>query len=215
MAKQEIMYCFDPLCGWCYGFSPVIRQLEERFGEQISFTAYVGGMVTGERVAPIGDTFSYIKNALQTVEERCGVKFGQGFKEMLEEGSYLYNSEPPCQALVVYKSVTQGSSIAMAHQLQEAIFYDGTSLNEPENLAAIVKEEGLDEEAFLQLFQQEKYRAKTYEEFAFVQKLGVSGFPTLLYRKDQQLYALSRGYQPYEQLEEMLLKILNNDQEEV
>lgn len=209
MANQEIMYCFDPLCGWCYGFSPVIRKLEEQFGEQINFTAYAGGMVTGERVAPIGDTFSYIKNALQTVEERTGVQFGEGFKALLEDGSYMYNSEPPSQALVLFKSVTQGSSIEVAHRLQEAIFYDGTSLNDAENLAEIVSEEGLDTGAFLQLFQQEKYRTKTYEEFAFVQKLGVNGFPTVLYRQDRQLYALNRGYQAYEPLEEMIRKILS------
>ena len=208
MTNQEIMYCFDPLCGWCYGFSPVISQLEERFGEQISFTAYAGGMVTGERVAPIGDTFAYIKNALQTVEERTGVRFGGGFKALLEDGSYKYDSEPPSKALVLFKSVTQGSSIAVAHQLQHALFYDGLSLNSTENLAQIVKKEGLDEEVFLELFRQEKYWAKTYEEFAFVQRLGVQGFPCLLYRKDKQLYALARGYQSYETLERMIADLL-------
>ena len=212
MDKQEIMYCFDPLCGWCYGFSPVIRKLEEQFEDKISFNAYAGGMVTGERVAPIGDTFTYIKDALQTVEQRTGVKFGEGFKALLKEGSYRYNSEPPSQALVVFKSVTQASSIELAHLLQKAIFYEGISLNEPKNLADIVAEAGLDAEAFEQLYQQPKYRDKTYEEFAFVQKLGVSGFPTLLYRKDRQLYALSRGYQAYEILEETISQLLEEDQ---
>lgn len=212
MDKQEIMYCFDPLCGWCYGFSPVIMKLEEQFGDKINFNAYAGGMVTGERVAPIGETFSYIKNALQTVEQRTGVQFGDGFKELLEEGTYRYNSEPPSQALVLFKSVTQGSSIKLAHLLQEAIFYEGTSLNEAENLARIVEKAGLDAEAFMQLYKQPKYRDKTYEEIAFVQKLGVSGFPTLLYRQDRQLYALSRGYQAYEPLQEMISQILEEDQ---
>jgi putative protein-disulfide isomerase len=215
MEEREIMYCFDPLCGWCYGFGPVIQQLEAAFKDKIQFNAYAGGMVTGERVTPIGETFSYIKNALQTVEQRTGITFGQGFKELLEEGTYLYNSEPPSIALVIYKSVSQGSSIALAHQLQHAIFYDGHSLNEPENLGRIVQEAGLDEDVFLQLFQQEKYRDKTYEEFAFVQRLGVSGFPALLYREGRKLYALSRGFQSYEPLEEMIGQLLEKNAKDV
>ncbi len=215
MEDKEIMYCFDPLCGWCYGFGPVIQRLEATFVDKIPFNAYAGGMVTGERIAPIGETFSYIKNALQTVEQRTGVIFGQGFKKLLEEGTYLYNSEPPSIALVIYKSVSQGSSIVLAHQLQRAIFYDGHSLNKPETLGRIVQEAGLDEDVFLQLFQQEKYRDKTYEEFAFVQRLGVSGFPALLYREGRKVYALSQGYQSYEPLEEMISQLLEKHAKDV
>lgn len=202
------MYCFDPLCGWCYGFSPVVRKLEQQFGKEVRFSAYAGGMVTGQRVAPIGQTFSYIKDALRTVEERTGVQFGEGFHSLLEKGTYIYNSEPPCQTLVLFKSVCKGSSIAVAHRLQYALFEEGISLNEARNLAAIVEKEGFDKDAFLQLFQQEKYCTKTYEEFAFVQQLGVSGFPTLIYREGNKAHALSRGYQDYNILEDKVSQLV-------
>ncbi len=195
--------------------APVIQRLEKEFKGKLTFTAYAGSMVTGERVAHIGDTFSYIKDALQMVEQRTGAKFGEDFHKLLETGSYHYHSEPPSQALVVCKSVTQGSSIQLAHRLQEAIFHNGISLNDPENLANIVQEKGLEKDAFLQLFRQDKYRNQTYEEFAFVQKLGVSGFPMLLYRQDRQFYALSQGYQAYEPLQEMIRQLLDDRQADV
>ncbi|WPP53212.1 DsbA family protein [Catalinimonas niigatensis] len=208
MENNEILYCYDPLCGWCYGFSPVIEKLEKHFKEQLKFTAYSGGMVTGSRVAPIGETFSYIKGALQTVEERAGVAFGQGFKDLLEEGSYIYNSEPPCRALSIFKSVSNGSSIAFAHDLQKAIFYDGQNLNDVEVLAGIAERHHLDKEFFIQLFADEKYQQKTWEEFAFVQRLSVTGFPTLLFRNGRKLYVLSRGYQAYEPLKETISQVV-------
>ncbi|MFP4095137.1 MAG: DsbA family protein [Cyclobacteriaceae bacterium] len=208
MDGKELMYCYDPLCGWCYGFSPVVRQLEQTFSNQLPFTAYSGGMATGERAAPIGQAFAYIKQALGTVEQHTGVRFGQGFRDLLEEGSYVYNSEPPARALTVFKSVSNKSSLALAHALQQAIFDEGKNLNEAEVLAAIAEEQGLKSDIFLKLFEQEKYRQKTLEEFAFVQKMGVSGFPTLLYRNGRKLYILSRGYQAYEPLRESIEKLL-------
>jgi len=206
---QEILYCYDPLCGWCYGFSSVIERLEQDFGNQIKFTAYSGGMVTGERVSPIGQSFGYIKEALKTVESRAAVQFGEPFKQLLEEGSYIYSSAPPSKALTVYKSVSNGSSVAFAHALQKWLFYDGKSLNEVQNLASIAEQHGLDAEVFTQLFEQDKYQQKTWEEFAFVQKIGVQGFPTLLFRDGQKLYLLSRGYQTYEVLEGSIKQVLD------
>lgn len=32
LAKQPIVYyVFDPLCGWCYGFSPIITKAYDTF----------------------------------------------------------------------------------------------------------------------------------------------------------------------------------------
>lgn len=208
MEAYEILYCYDPLCGWCYAFSPVISQLEERFGKDIKFTAYSGGMVTGSRVAPVGEGFSFIKGSLPDLEKRTGIKFGQGFRDLIEEGTYLYNSEPACRALTIFKSVSNGSSISFAHALQKNLFYEGKSLNEPDKLADIAEQHQLDRTFFLRLFEDEKYKQKTQDEFAFVQRLGVKGFPTLLFRDNQKLYALSRGYQAYEPLEEIMTQVI-------
>jgi putative protein-disulfide isomerase len=208
MEDQELIYCYDPLCGWCYGFSPVIKKLEAEFGDRLPFIAYSGGMATGERAAPIGEAFAYIKQALGTVEQRTGVTFGQGFKDLLEDGSYIYNSEPPARALTIFKSVSNNSSISFAHALQAAIFGGGKSLNDQVVLSKIAEAEGLDAEVFLKLFEEEKYQQKTRDEFAFVQQMGVSGFPTLLYREARKLYILSRGYQAYEPLQQTIDKLL-------
>lgn len=209
MENYEILYCYDPLCGWCYAFSPVIARLEERFGKEIKFTAYSGGMVTGSRVAPINEGFSFIKDSLTGLEERTGIQFGQPFRELVEDGSYIYNSEPACRALTVYKSISNNSSIAFAHALQKSLFYEGKSLNEAEHLATLAEQHQIDKALFLQLFEEEKYKQKTVEEFAFVQRLGVRGFPALLFRDHQKVYALTRGYQAYEPLEEVMLQVLN------
>ena len=76
--KFSIIYVYDALCGWCYGFSPVIKQVFEKYQAQFDFEVISGGMILGERQGPIGEVAAYIKGAYKTVEDTTGVKFGEG-----------------------------------------------------------------------------------------------------------------------------------------
>ena len=35
--KPKIIYCYDAYCGWCYGFSDVIKKLWGKHKENIDF----------------------------------------------------------------------------------------------------------------------------------------------------------------------------------
>ena len=61
--KPIIIYCYDAWCGWCYGFSPVIKALHEKYKNQFDFEPLSGGMIPVESTQPIGNIAGYIKNA--------------------------------------------------------------------------------------------------------------------------------------------------------
>ncbi len=52
--KVKLIYVYDALCGWCYGFSPVMMQLHSKYKDSIDFQVVSGGMITGNRIGPIG-----------------------------------------------------------------------------------------------------------------------------------------------------------------
>ena len=72
-----IYYCYDAYCGWCYGFSPVIRRIFEEYRQSIDFEVLSGGMILPETPQPIGVMAGYIRTAYKTVEERTGIRFGE------------------------------------------------------------------------------------------------------------------------------------------
>lgn len=209
--KFDFIYVFDPLCGWCYGFSPVVKQLQHAYREQSQIRVFSGGMAIGDRAQPIKDGYGYIKDALPQVSETTGVSFGQGFRDMLEEGSYYYDSEPPSIALKVFKSLKPGQQFAFAHRLQEAIFAEGKDLNDQATYPELLQEFDVDVQEFLKRFRDQAYKDKTYQEFMFVQQLGASGFPTLLLGFEDHLYLVSRGYRPYEELDQVVQKVLSEE----
>ena len=61
-------------------------------------------------------------------------------------------------------------------------------------LADIASEQGLDRNTFLARWASEDVRRATREEFAAAREFGVSGFPSLLLKRGDRLYALCRGY---------------------
>ncbi|MGH6816491.1 MAG: hypothetical protein ACREC6_12385, partial [Hyphomicrobiaceae bacterium] len=44
---DRLLYFADPMCSWCYGFSPVIAALAERFAGRLPIRAVMGGLRAG------------------------------------------------------------------------------------------------------------------------------------------------------------------------
>ncbi|MFN6944308.1 MAG: DsbA family protein [Cytophagaceae bacterium] len=206
MDKPKLIYVYDPLCGWCYGFSPVMQQIKKDYETELDFEIVSGGLAIGERAAPIKVTYSYIKNALVTVEKRTGVVFGPNFREMAEEGSYMYNSEPACMALTAIKKIKPEIAFNYAHTLHDLLFRDGISLNDTNTYIELARKYKIDEHQFLKEFNASK--EDTYSEFSYAKSLGVTGFPTLILQKDGQNFVLARGYDSFKNVNGSLRKIL-------
>ena len=197
--KPVLVYVYDALCGWCYGFAPVMQQLAAAYREQLTFEVVSGGMVTGGRIGPIGQVAPYIKTAYRDVEQATGVTFGEGFlRNILDEGTAVFSSLKPGAALTAYKTHHPDRVVAFAHRLQRAIYYDGI---EPDNYDAyrpLATEAGLDADAFVALMQAPATLAATQAEFALSAELGVTGFPTVFVRTGEKWFVLAKGYTNFE-----------------
>ena len=41
---REILLIVDPMCSWCWGFSPVVRALNDAYGDRTPIYPIVGGL---------------------------------------------------------------------------------------------------------------------------------------------------------------------------
>ncbi|SFQ69383.1 DsbA family protein [Hymenobacter arizonensis] len=210
VSLPELLYIHDPLCGWCFGMSPVINRVQQEFAGRLDVSVLCGGMATGERATPISETWGYIKNALGDVEKATGVTLGSAFKALAEEGTYFYDSEPPCRAIVAFRQITQdpARAVGFAHAVQAALFQDGLDLNEPSTYNVLLLPFGVDVVEFQRRFAAPETVRATQQEFAAVARIGVQGFPTSVVRIGEQGYVLARGYQPYEHVRQGLEQLL-------
>jgi putative protein-disulfide isomerase len=205
---MKLYYIYDALCGWCYGFSPVMKDFHDKYHNDISFEVISGGMVTGDRIGSIGQVAGYIRQAYKDVEERTGVKFGQDFLQgIMERGTAVFTSLPPAKAMTAFKHFLPDQQVPFAHALQYAIYFDGM---EPENLegyVSLASNFGINKADYARRLQAEDNAYATREEFMFTQQLGVQGFPMVILKNDQEKYYLvSRGYVDRATLEEQYTK---------
>ncbi len=202
--KPILIYLFDPLCGWCYGFSPVIRQLHDTFSDRFHFEVWTGGMVTGERVGPMGAMKSYIFGALPRLESTTGVTVSAAYRELLEEGSTISDSEPPSRAFIILKETDKDRAVRWGSAIQQLVYVEGKDLNQPESYFKLAEEAGLSEEQFLQKWNDPAIATATQSEFEQMGKIGVRGFPSLLLLNNNQLYQVAYGYRSFDSISEML-----------
>ena len=209
-ALPELLYLHDPLCGWCFGTSPAINQLQADFAGRLDVSVLCGGMVVGADAGPIADSWDYIRQALAEVETVTGVRFGEAFRALGAAGTYRYDSEPPSRAIVAFRQITQdpARTVAFAHAVQQALFRDGYDLNALTTYEPLLESLGLDIAEFGRRWAAPETAQAAQQEFAAVARIGIQGFPTAVVRIGEQGYVLARGYQPYEQLRAGLEQLL-------
>jgi putative protein-disulfide isomerase len=207
-----IIYCYDAWCGWCYGFSPVIKKIAEEFGDKLSFEVLSGGMIIMDNPRPVSAMAGYIQKAYKVVEERTGIQFGEDFLWHIfnpDKSDWFPDSEKSAIAMCVFKEYYPEQQVAFASDLQYALNYEGRDLTDDEAYRHLLEKYSLPSEEFYSKLKDESYKEKAQYEFALCRQLQVTGFPTVLIQMSEtKFWLLARGYTDYEALKQRLESVL-------
>ncbi len=206
--KPTIFYCYDAYCGWCYGFSPVIKRIAEEYKDKFDLEVLSGGMIIGEQVQPIEKIAPYIKTAYKRVEEMTGIKFGEDFLWHInnpEQSDWQMNSEKPAIALCIFKDYYPERQVEFACDLQYALNYEGRDLDDDEAYRHLLEKYNIRHEAFYTKLKSEEYKERAYYEFGLCKQLQATGFPTVLMQLNEtKFHLLAMGYTGYDELAERI-----------
>jgi putative protein-disulfide isomerase len=210
--KPTIFYCYDAYCGWCYGFSPVIKKLVEAYRDQLAFEVLSGGMILPEKPVPIAVTASYILKAYKTVEEYSGVEFGQDYLWHIQNpelSDWFPNSLKPAIALCIFKEYYPERQVEFAADLQIALHYEGRDLTDDAAYNHLLEKYSIQPETFFEKLKSEAYKEKATYEFALCKQLQATGYPyVLLQTSEVKFYLLAKGYTNYKDLKNRVENIL-------
>ena len=209
MVKLKIYYAYDALCGWCYGFSPVIQRFAKENADKFTFEVLSGGMVRGARVGPIAQVAPDIKEAYKQVEQTSGVKFGESFLKSLNSAeSPVFDSIPAAKAMAILKRMQPERQIEFASALQKAIYFDGMPPQDVEGMANVIGKFGIERKYFIDAMQTDESAHKASEEFQLIENWGINGFPAVILDRGDQLFLAARGYTDYDRFSQTVQGIL-------
>ncbi len=197
---REILYVSDPMCSWCWGFSPTINAIAERFAGQAPVRIVVGGLRPGTTEPMDEKSRDFIRGHWEHVIEASGQPFDFEALERRARDGFVYDTEPAARAIVVVRELALDHTLAYHDAVQKAFYADGRDVTRTEELACLAEPFGLDEEAFTDAFDKPEMREQTWVDFALARQLGVSGFPTLLVREGKRAALLAAGYRQLDSL---------------
>lgn len=201
---KKLIYIMDAHCGWCYGNSNNISNLENEFKNAYDFELLVGGMWTGSNAPKGGSSFNnFINTHSPQMEKATGAYVDQKFFDLTKDSSYTFSSLEPSCAIVLIKELSPEKTIAFAKAIQNTIFAEGKRLDKLDTYIPILKKLNIDIESFKSKWMSTDNLTKTQNEFLRAHQLA-NGFPTLVLKKDGQHKVLSSGFFNYKEIANIL-----------
>jgi putative protein-disulfide isomerase len=213
--NTTLIYCYDAYCGWCYGFSEVMKKINSAYKNKLQFEVLSGGMILPGEPVSIAATAKYILEAYKRVEELTGIKFGEDYLWHIEhpdQSDWFPNSEKPAIALCILKEYFPDLQVSFASDMQYALHFEGRDLTDNESYRLLLEKYNIPAEEFYEKLDEEAYKEDAYYEFALCKQLNVTGFPAVfLQLSETKFYQVAQGYTPFESTDERIRNVLKEN----
>ena len=193
--KDTLFYIGDPMCSWCYGFSPELDKVLHHF-ENLPFKIIVGGLrAHGDET--VGQLSSFLEEHWKEIHAKTGQSFSYG---ILKNSKLIYNTEPACRAIVTIRSIAPEAEYSFFKSLQEAFYYKNNDPTSVETFKKLASSFAIEPTKFEKYFNAAVIINETERDFLLAQSLGVAGFPSLIALKDGKLHRITNGYTSAEKI---------------
>ncbi len=139
MAEQRLVYFADPMCSWCYGFSPVIGAIAERFEDRMPLHLVMGGLRAGNASPMRPEDKDYIRSAWTRVNGATNQPFDFGF---FERDGFVYDTEPACRAVVTARRLMPNLALGFMGRIQQAFYAENRDMTCDEEIATSPRRRG-------------------------------------------------------------------------
>lgn len=206
-----ISYLFDPLCGWCYGASPVLQRLAEQPGIRLELAPT--GLFAGSGARAMDTSFAeYAWSNDQRIEKLTGQRFSETYRtQLLSRPGGRFDSGATTLALSAVALTAPEQELATLKRLQEARYVQGLDTGEMTVVERLLREAGLDAAADLLTADdaalQATHQARIAKAKGQMQALGAQGVPALVLTTKPGHSQLVRGNALYGSFEHLLAQL--------
>lgn len=182
MVSPTVTYLFDPLCGWCYGASPVIQALAARSDITLEL-APTGLFSGGGRVLDAAFAeFAWLND--MRIAKLTGLRFTEAYRQQVLGGhGSPFDSTAATLALSAVKRVEPLRELQALVALQEARYVQGLNTCDLTVVAQVLRDMGLAEAADLLLAPDDDLKAlnalRVVQAQTLKRRFGAQGVPAI------------------------------------
>ncbi|MEA5140523.1 DsbA family protein [Arcicella rigui] len=203
----DVQYFTDPICSTCWVVQPLLRKLKLEYGAYFNIEYRMGGLL------PSWDDFqrgaiSKPSDVAPHWEEVCllhGIPLDGDI--WLEDP--LPSSYPPSIAFKAAQMQDADLAVLFLRRIKEMLFLEKKNIVDLDYLEKAAFEVGLDSARFLRDYESTAEIAFR-EDLIKAQDMQVGVFPTLIFTNKNNEQLVSKGYQEYEYLEQIIHELVPN-----
>lgn len=201
----QVLYFTDPICSTCWIIQPLLRKLYLEYGKYINIEYRMGGLL------PSWDNYNKGKirqpsDAAKHWEEVC-VSHEMPLDGDIWEEDPLPSSYPPSIAFKAAQMQDTNKAILFLRRIKEMVFLEKKNIIRWPYLEKAAFDVGLDSARLLRDFDG-KAKELFRDDLILAEQLGVRSFPTLFFRNGSDQQFAIRGYQPYQNFENIITKLI-------
>jgi len=193
-AEPTLHYVADPLCSWCWGFSPVIREL----GQDIRVRYRMGGLAADSDRPMDAETREYVRAAWESVARATGARFD---RSLWDVASPRRSTWPACRAVIAADLQREGGGAELFHRFQRAFYTEAIDVTNPDSFADLAASLSppLDSTQLLRDIAGDEVAQRFEQDLQFALRLRVRQFPSLVLEREGDYRVVQRGWAPLEQ----------------
>lgn len=210
MIRTTVTYLFDPLCGWCYGASPVIQQLGQQANIRLELAP--SGLFAGGGRTMDAAFADYAWSNDVRIQKLTGQRFTEDYRnKVLGRVGSPFDSAATTLALTAVSLTASQRELETLKALQEARYVQGLDTCNGAVVNALLRDLGLaaaaDRLAASDAELLAANAARIQKARGLMQTFGVQGVPALVVRDDKGSRLL-RGDALYGNFDKLLGQIV-------
>lgn len=204
-----LLYCYDPMCSWCWGFRPTWSKLQKALQplideNKLAIQPMLGGLAPDSDTPMPNEMKTKLEGTWQHIQKSLGTQFNFDFWRTAEPRRSTY---PACRACMVARDM--GSEDEMYHAIQQAYYLQAKNPSDMETLVACAEHIGLQPDGFQKAMQHVKDEGLLEKEISQARHLGLNSFPSLAILKGDKLTSIALDYQDHHTMLTAIKKTLS------
>ncbi len=187
---KKLLYIMDPMCSWCWAFSPTVEAVQETF-PKLPIQFIMGGLAADSEAPMPKEQQQAIRSIWEHIEETTGTQFNFDFWTQCLPRRSTWRA---CRAVIIAEQLSPGSAARMAHAIQHAYYLQAHNPSDSETLIPLADSLGINPSDFASLLDAQKTQQTLQEHMSLARQLEASGFPALRLFDGEKTFRLSDGY---------------------
>jgi putative protein-disulfide isomerase len=180
------------MCSWCWAYRPCLLQLRDKLPEEVSWQNVLGGLAPDSDQPMPEETRQMIQGHWRRIQSSIGTQFNFDFWTQCQPRRDTYKA---CRAVIA--AARQHAEEVMIEAIQKAYYLRAMNPSDPEILADLAAEQGLDRPLFVDDFYAVETETALRRQFLLREGLNVRSFPSLVLKHDSRLTLIHHDYQDF------------------